>query len=306
MARGHRAALFSEAYDGRLDDGERRRFDDHLAACADCASAFATFAAAVDALRALPAASMPQPVRLPQTPPLPARAGLISGLRERLAWRPQALALTLGGLAAAAGVVLAVGALHHGTSSSSTGQPLAAGFAGGTSQAPGSDVRVQPNGAVAPGLPESAFGYAETVPVPGHPDQLVELATTSSTYAAGQQVLILAQVRLAHPASPGVAAALPAGSAVVPDVRLLANLDRVPTANGSPPPAGSAPGDALRGAILQAPPASPYGALAGGQSVFKVTLPTNLARGQVVSLVALLPDAQGQLQVVAILTLTIS
>jgi hypothetical protein len=37
-----------------------------------------------------------------------------------------------------------------------------------------------------------------------------------------------------------------------------------------------------------------------------VTLPTTLQPGQVVSLAALLPDSQGQLQLVGVLTITIT
>ncbi|HEY6379772.1 MAG TPA: hypothetical protein VI316_11400, partial [Candidatus Dormibacteraeota bacterium] len=151
-------------------------------------------------------------------------------------------------------------------------------------------------------LAPSAFPYSVTVPLPGHPDEVLVLATQRQIYAAGDQVIILARVQT----SGGSSKAAAAGPPTVPDVRVLANVASPATTAAGPAQAGAGNADSLRTALLQAPAAAPTGRAADGQPLLSVTLPASLQHGQVVSLVALLPDSQGQLQLAGVLTLTIS
>jgi anti-sigma factor RsiW len=304
MADRHVTALFSEAYDGLLDDAARHRFDEHLAACPACAADFARFSGSVDALRALPAARMPVAVRLPATPPAAERTGLIDALRERLRGRPPLAALAFGGLAAVAATALVVAvAERHTSSPPSLAQALQSGAGSFSAAWSGSNVDRGAAAAPAPAAAAPAdFPYAVTVPLPGHPDQVLVLATQRQTYAAGDQVTILARVQT----SGGSAKALAAAPPSVPDVRVLANVGSPATTAAGPAPAGAASADSPRNALLQAPAAAPAGRAADGLPLLSVTLPSSLQHGQVVTLVALLPDSQGQLQLAGVLTLTIS
>jgi hypothetical protein len=210
MGARHVAEHFSAAYDGELSAAERRRYEEHLAACAECTAAAEQFRQAIDAVHAMPAAQMPQRVVLPSTPPQvePGR-GLGARLRELL----PALRLTPAwgaGVMAAAGIVAVVLVVHGhsgGGVNSTASAPLsdqqqvlgqnAAGGAArksspigvGTCPLPQAVVTAQP-GAVAADPP----GFANRVSVgdPKRPGQQLVLATTSGHYAPGSQVLVYA------------------------------------------------------------------------------------------------------------------
>jgi anti-sigma factor RsiW len=303
MPTPHVTALFNEAYDGLLDDTSRQRFDEHLASCPACAAEFARLSASADALRAVPAARMPVPVRLPSTPPLAARVGLFDGLRERLRERPPLLGMAVSGLAIGGAAVAAVViAVHHtGSSTPSLAQaPLTAG-----SYAQSSSAQADMRGgaaAPAPAAAQADFPYSVSVPVPGHAGEVLVLATQRPTYAAGEQVIIWARVQT-HTTATGPMAAIPPQ---VPDVRVLANLEGPAASSGAPAGPASNAADSLHAALLQAPRASSGPEGTDGRPLLTATLPTSLHQGQIVSLAALLPDSQGQLQLVGVLTLTIS
>jgi anti-sigma factor RsiW len=317
MAVTHVTELFSDAYDGLLDDDARSRFDRHLARCAPCAAGFAALSVSIDAVRALPATRMPVPVRLPSTPPVAAREGVLAALHERLRVGPGRVVIALGGVtaAAAAAIVVVALAMHHGGAGTGTvaSGPLADAAGGGSvsssssafGAAPGT-AAPQPGAVLAPqttGAPlraESlaAFPYSVVVPVPGHPDEELVLATQSGRVTAGQQVLVLARVQ---PRATG-AAALP--GATLPDVRLLTGVGVAGSGNASP--AAPAQSSGLPAAIAQAPSASMGGTAGDGQPLLAVSLPASLQSGQIIELVALLPDAHGHPQVVGVLSLTVS
>ena len=303
MTARHVTTLFSEAYDGRLDDTSRHRFDEHLAGCATCAAEFARLSASVDALRATPAARLPVPVRLPSTPPVAARAGVLDGFRERMRERPPLLAVAVGGLAIAGAAVAAVVIAVHHTGSSTPSLAQAAQSAGSYAQSGSAQANVRGGAAApAPAAAQADFPYAISVPVPGHADEVLVLATQRPTYAAGEQVTIWARVQT-HTTATGPMVAMPPQ---VPDVRVLANVESPGVSSGAPVGPASNAADSLRAALLQAPRASPGPEGTDGRPLLTVTLPTSLHQGQVVSLAALLPDSQGQLQLVGVLTLTIS
>jgi hypothetical protein len=242
---------------------------------------------------------MPVPVRLPSTAPTTAPAGLLAGLKERTRWRPPLLGAAVGGLAvigaAAVGITVA---MHHANNAPSLAQApqSAAGFAGPRSA--GSGAAAAPVPAAAPG----DFPYSVSVPVPGRPGAVLVLATQRQTYAPGETVLILARVQT-NGTSAGASAASPPA---LPDVRVLANVESPATATGGPAAVVPNSSDSLRTALLQAPHAASGPAYTDSLPLLTVTLPTTLRQGQVVSLVALLPDSQGQPQLVGVLALTIS
>jgi hypothetical protein len=101
----HVSDQLSAAYDGDLDAEGRSAFDAHIAACGACAGAWAEFGRAVDAVRALPMARMPHPVRLPAGPPLPdaAAEGAVHAWLRRTLGRPAV------SVAAVAAVALGIG-----------------------------------------------------------------------------------------------------------------------------------------------------------------------------------------------------
>jgi len=307
MAARHLDALFSEAYDGALSNADRRRFDDHLASCSRCAGEFAAFGGAVDALRGLPQARMPVPVRLPSSAPAVAR---------RRHWWSGAWRVPRFGPATALGGALAIGAaaafvavsLHNRQG----GQPNAAGSAANALNVPAQCCDQSQRGPLAFGaapagcapqtLPDAAAappdGYANRVSqaVPGRPGEVLVLATPTRTYAAGATVIVYARL---------IPASTSSGSAVLPCVQLAPSAK---AAEGLAAPSGAAapvPNNDANAAAVATPTAGP-----DGTTLLTITLPRSLAAGETVQLVAYLPagypDAGDTAPISATLTLTIA
>ncbi|HZS13749.1 MAG TPA: zf-HC2 domain-containing protein [Candidatus Dormibacteraeota bacterium] len=265
MGARHVTELFSAAYDGALSPAERRRYDEHLSACSDCATAADQFRQAIDAVHQLPAARMPQRVVLPATPPQPERRRMpaaLAPLAARLP-RPQITPAWGAGLMAAAGIAAVVVVVHaHVGGPSPTSAPAALGASapdravpaiGGGSAGSAAAPKQAAAGigtcplplAVVPqpsGLPAAPPGFTNvaTATSQQRPAEQLVLATTSASYSPGSQVLIYAALTT----STGH------GSAVIPCVSLH---DQGALALG---PSGGTIGSAASGAGAAAP-ASP-------------------------------------------------
>jgi hypothetical protein len=319
MAERHVDPLFSTAYDGELDDAGRRRFDAHLAGCARCAEAFDDYRTAIDAVRALPAVSMPATVRLPAGPPQveAGRAAVLGRLRDALLHPPPVWAAA--GLAAV-GVAAVVLAVHHGggTSSTALNSPVSQGAAsapdvlhGNYAPAPITPVAcpvapVAGGGAAPPDFVNSARKAAGT-------GRELVLATPADSYAPGASVPIYARLTNTPAASGGA-------SDVIPCV----TLETLGAATGAAPAPQAAPGAgegrAAAGAPAPAPPGyaqpgmnatsiepTPLAVATSGPGLFSaagsadsakrlatgplltVVIPSNIPRGTVLRLVAVIP-----------------
>jgi len=210
MGTRHVTDLLSAAYDGALSPAEQRRYDEHLATCADCAGSAEQFRQAIDAVHALPRARMPQRVVLPATPPQPERRR-----RTAPAWlqripRPTLTPAWGAGTLAAVGIIAAVLAVHGhlgGSNSLSAGSAPQerALFGGGNQGATGANgtaqqasigtcplpLAVVPQPANLPTQPQG-FTHAAVTTVPQRPGEKLVLATTTTKVSAGEQVLIYA------------------------------------------------------------------------------------------------------------------
>jgi hypothetical protein len=208
MGTRHVAELFSAAYDQALSAAERRRYDEHLAGCVECAAAAEQFRQAIDLMHTLPAAPMPQRVVLPSTPPQPERRRWSLPIAVSLPrFRPTpamgAAAMALVGVVA----VVLVARGHGGTQSTTSGSAPALmqpqfnqggiGSDSGRSALQGVGTCPLPLAVVtapAGGPAAEPPGFANRVSVgnPQRPGQELVLATTASRYAPGSQVLVFA------------------------------------------------------------------------------------------------------------------
>jgi hypothetical protein len=214
MSPRHVTSLLSAAYDGALTPAERRRYDEHVAACPECAAEAERFRQAIDAIHALPVARMPQRVVLPSTPPQPERRRWSPPLP---AWmpRPQLTPAWSAGTMIAAGLVAVIVVVHAnlgGAQPSATGaiaKPNALGAARGQQGALGGDagasrksvttgigtcplpLAVVPQPDAAPS-PPPGFENVVVAGDPKRPGQSLVLATATTRFAPGSKVLIYA------------------------------------------------------------------------------------------------------------------
>lgn len=321
MAERHVEALFAPAYDGRLDDGQRRRFDDHLSTCDQCAAAFADHCAAGDALRSLPAARMPVPVRLPSHAPRPAHRSL----RERLALQSGGRLILMGAGATAAVVVAAFLVLHNAqqntlTTSGAEAVGTRGGAATGTSISSSSSSHSAYAAGAAPqfGGAGSAtdFSNAVTVERSGRSGEVLVLATTQQSYAAGATVqvdarLVFRRASVATPAPvPGITQQAPPAAAAQPRAGLsdvaLAPVIAEPVVSLLSPTSLS--GAASGAAPSQAPIA--IATSAGTSGFFQLTIPATARSGEVLTIVATVPagvpSSADVLPVTAVLQITVA
>jgi anti-sigma factor RsiW len=203
MGARHVDELFSAAYDDALDASQRRRYEQHLGECEQCATAAAEFRTAIEAVRGLPVAQMPVRVVLPATPPVAERGwrgralgDLPAVLRRRMT---PAVGATVMGLAGIAAVVLVVhGHVGGGASNSVGSRPNVVLGAAGSGAGPALAVGTCPMPLAVtsgrPGTSGTPAGFANRVSVtlPQRPGEELVLATTSDHYAPGSQVLVYA------------------------------------------------------------------------------------------------------------------
>ena len=313
MADRHVDALFGVAYDGRLDDGQRRRFDAHLASCERCALAFADHCAAGDALRSLPMARMPVPVRLPAHAPRTAHRNLA----ERLGL-PSGVTLSLVGAAAAAvvvgGIVLATHHSGNGTPTSAAGAQAGAGgaaFSSASSAFAPANLAV-PTAAPAEGAaaaPGTAFTNAVTVQRSGRGGEVLVLATTQQSFSAGATVQV--DARLVVWSQAGAAAPAPAAqgqhASIAPDLA-LAPVIAEPVVTLVSPAVGAATANDRGSAPSPTPIA--LAMPAGTPGIFQLTIPAGATPGEVFTIVATvpagLPSSADSQPVTAVLQITIA
>jgi putative zinc finger protein len=310
MAERHVEALFALACDGRLDPAARRRFEAHLASCERCALGFADHSAAADALRGLPPARMPVPVRLPTHAPRAAHTGLI----QRLGLRSPMGVSVLGLSAAAAALVVGLVAVHY-----TRGQQAGSNAAlaqGALSSSASSSGAVAPDFIQAPATPapfgagggtgSAGFAYRTSAQGPGRPGEVLVLATALNRYAPGATVMVEAQ--LVPASSPAIAAAPapaqaggPAHAGATPQPTSLGVSSSgigasIPSVLALPTVSllsGAVPEDVRAPAAGAAAPPSPtpvaVAVPAGGPGLFTVTIPATARPGDVLTIVATVP-----------------
>ena len=313
MADRHVDALLGVAYDGRLDDGQRRRFDAHLASCGRCARAFADHCAAGDALRSLPMARMPVPVRLPSRAPVAAHRSLA----ERLGLR-SGVTLSLVGAAAAAvvvgGIVVATHRSENRVTTSAGAQAEAggAGFSSASSSLSRADT-AQPTAPPAEGAalaPGTAFTNAVTVQRSGRGGEVLVLATTQQSFSAGTTVQVDARLVVWSQAGGGAAPAPAAQgqhASLAPDLA-LAPVIAEPVVALVSPALGAAPANDKGTAPSPTPIA--LAVRAGTPGIFQLTIPAGATPGEVFTIVATvpagLPSSADSQPVTAVLQITIA
>ena len=336
MPERHVEALYAPACDGVLDRAARRRFDDHLASCGQCAAGFADHCAASEAVRGLPPARMPVPVRIPVHAPRAASAGgVVELLRSR-----RALPLALGGItaAAAAAIVVAVAVHGGGGGSSPTFQAGSSGVAQAPTQAAAASGQDSAGGAAAPAagavlpLPTTAVVPQQRASAPianavrversGRPGEVLVVTTDRRCYAPGSQVTVVAGLLAqsvadalvpsapASPAAQTVAPVAPCAAEGAPNGGLaappapIASLDGVPFLAvpstvellASGPPPGAA------GVNGSPSPVAVAHSTAAGSAVFTVTVPPTARPGDVLDIVATVSSG---VPVTAILQITV-
>jgi anti-sigma factor RsiW len=272
----HVERLFSEAYDSMLSASQRARFDEHLAACPQCRTAFDDYRVALSAVSELHTARMPVAVVLPASPPQ---------METTAASRWRALLAALiqpRGMAAAAGVaVVAVAAVtiavrvNHGSNSPTNLTQGTAFNAGGQSSSSASDKA----NALAPGAaaalapactprsvttfsaPPSNYSNGTVVSATSRPGEQLLVATAQRSYSPGSTVLVYARLQATGAQSP---AYVPCVSLNEPGI--------VPSLANPPSGAAAFPRDS------------------GGADLLTLTIPAETPRGTVLHIIASIPS----------------
>jgi hypothetical protein len=303
MSDAHVEHLLSRAYDDDLDAAQRALLDRHLAACAPCSAAYADLATVLGAVRSLPPARMPHPVRLPEgapraaarrwpwssavaiPPAAEARTPRWAGLPQRHPW----VSGFLGAAAAAALVAAVVIPTTIGRGPEFGSGPSGEKAPNGAAMAPASQGALQPPNAPCGGCQSSAGcpvalspgGRAVSVAIPtvynNHEVQddgvtTAIVATSVSSYSPGQSVEVYA--RLVDDRTGAVSlpcAFLVAASPSRSQLGLLA------------PTSGSA-----------ASLATPALGISGGVSVLEVRVPATATAGETLEIIVDVPAAGGE------------
>jgi Putative zinc-finger len=289
MTRRHIDDLFTAAHDDELSPIDDARFHAHLRSCKDCAAAFAEFAATVEALHELPKARMARVVHLPSTPPV---AELSPGPRISFGWLNGGLlrrfpATAVAGAAAAVLIIIAL--VHNGGN-----VPTSTGSNAGRTAAvaPGASSRdaacTQPiTTTTGTSLPVS-FALPQVVTDPKLPGARLVLAASSISVTSGENVTVYAQLSLplSSLGAPAAAGAQPATRTVRPcvSVGVGGSNQNLSLAAGGANGAASGPG----GAIGVVPPA-PLSGSTGTAPLLTFTVPSNLAPGTQLHVVASIP-----------------
>lgn len=309
MGERHVEELHSRAYDDALSEAERARYEDHLARCEACAATAEELRVAIDAVRAMPAARMPVRVVLPATPPVAERRAWLSPLRlprPGPVWGAGAMAAV--GIAA---VVVAVH-LHGGGGASVTGSstalsqlaplaPDAKSAAGPAGSSASCAVPILSTTAQAGSSGPAGFSNRVKVTIPQRPGQELVLATTSSHYTAGSEVLVFAALTTSTGQHTSV---VPCVTLQGPSRGALDQQSAAGQALSAAPGGGSSTQSpvALNGNATSGTLHAPYWAdiplaiavptsqsVAGTLPVQLVTIPANIPKGTVLRLVAFIP-----------------
>jgi len=294
MTRRHIDDLFTAAHDDELSPIDDARFHAHLRSCKDCAAAFAEFTATVEALHELPKARMARVVHLPSTPPVAERS---PGPRISFGWLNGGLLRRFPATAvagAAAAVLIIVALIHNGGNVPTSSHSLAGGAAGSTVPAvgPGANSQdaacAQPIAAVTGSAPPVRFAPPQVATDRQLPGARLVLAASTLSVTPGQNVTVYAQLSLplSSLGAPGASGAQPAARTVRPCVSIVigGKDQRLSVPAAATPGTASGPGGPA-GIVSPAPlPGS-----TGTSPLLAFTVPSNLAPGTQLHLVASIP-----------------
>jgi anti-sigma factor RsiW len=312
--RRHIDDLFTGAYDDDLSPIDEARFQAHLRSCSDCAAAYAEFTATVEALHELPKARMARVVHLPSTAPVAEES---ARRRISLGWLNAGLLrrFPATALAGAAAVVIIVFALAHAgtggstaTSGSGSANAPESGSAGdhGPAIPAEESACTQQIAPVAGATPPAGFSQPVVAKSLGQSGDQLDLAASSLSVTAGQQVILYAQLSepLASAGAPGAQSSTTAIRAVRPCVSVAVGsgaLLMLPTAGNS----GS--GSAVPGATTGNYAPEPFPTTTGSGPLVTFTVPPGLAPGTVIHVEAEIPagfESAGSPALTATLTIT--
>lgn len=285
-ANAHLDDLFSAAYDDALGATVRQSFDTHLESCPRCNAGFDQFRASIDAVRAVPEARMPVPVRLPDGLPGPA-VGPLGRLWRRVGpTNGRSFGLGVATAAAAAGAAVLLG-INVAVPKTVQQAALPNGSSGVSAPVGGTPGRVNNGVVAAPQVPTSVcpltvagrgdntvpagFTNRTTVSNPQRPHQELTIATASDRAAAGSTITVYA--RLSAPTT----SIAPAHSSI-----------------SAPPPTLFIPCLALRtaGEPVSAPSPAVATSAPSGLTEQQITIPAGLPPGTVLEIVGSVPAGQ--------------
>ncbi|MFN2581336.1 MAG: anti-sigma factor [Candidatus Dormibacteria bacterium] len=287
MARDHVDGLFSAAYDDELSSQQAVPFQQHLAACAQCAERYAEYRAALRRVHALPHARMPLPVHLPSEKPTAERqtaTGWLRGLRHRRFFPGPASAVA----AVAAAVIALVVVTRPNTNVTHVNQLSGSSAANNAATPAACPAPAQQQTAAT-----DAYTYRTTKTDPSRPGQQFVLAASSASAAPGEHVVIYAglTIPLSSAGRPGTAAT--SESTTVAPCIAVSGLANGAGASSALAPLANEPSPAsVNAANGAAPAASPTPVSVAGRSVpalNSLTIPTGTPAGTVIHVVASIP-----------------
>ena len=287
----HVEQFFSAAYDDELSEAQAEQFHEHMRSCTTCASAYETFRASIDAVRAMPQSRMPLAVHLPSTAPVAEyqpRWRRVRVPRLRVGYG----GATLVGAVAAAVIVAILLLRPTGGGGGATSLQQAGGSnpQSALSSNPSCPGTLAESNVSGPPAGYHHIAYQQDTLRPGQ--QLV-VATSTGDVAAGSQVIVYAQltVPLAAAVAPGTAGAAAAAGhgevAVVPCI----SVTGIGSAVVSPLAAVPAPGVQNDGAAAPSglSPSAVRSGTAPSSALFEFTVPSNIKPGTVLFVVATVP-----------------
>jgi hypothetical protein len=284
MSHGEFTALFSDAFDDELSASDKIRFDSHLTDCALCRNEFAAYRQAIGGVRALPLAKMPVAVTLPATSPG------VSWWERAVAsvTRGRSLA-TVAGLAAAAGVLSFSLLGHTGTPARSTALAPSRAPSSAANAIAGAAFDAEPAAPRAASLPpcmpsvltkatapktDTSWSVAESSSGSAH----ISLATPVQTVTAGEEITVFATATI--PATGATASTVVAACVSFSPSAVADGLQQASTAQDSAAKAATSE-SAVQWHVV------------GESGATRITVPATARPGDVITLVAAIPQGAG-------------